>query len=279
MQSSRISTAVRRLRKATVAGYYYPSGPQQLREELDRLVAEPAAKRQAVAAIVPHGNYAFSGRIVGRTLGRTVIPRRCIVLGPNHSGAGHPWGLMPAGGYQTPLGEVVVDEALTDALQRESSLLAMDYTAHANEHAIEVVLPFLQRLGPMDLSIVPLVIGSDDPVELSSVATALAEVIRQAAEPVLLVASADLTHYEPRGQVARKDAEFIRAIQTLEVSEILGRAETLTMLTCGGGPIACAVEASRLMGATRAELIDYTTSADAGGDPDSAIGYAGLILN
>ena len=269
----------KRLRQAMVAGYFYPKDPALLRQTLRELTEDGLPRTSSMGAIVPHGGFQFSGAIAGETFSRLSIPRRCVVLGPNHTGLGSPWSLMAEGAYQTPLGEVPVDVPLATALLEACPLLRDDEQAHLAEHAIEMALPFLQWLGPEALAIVPLVIGSEDVDECEQVAGALARVIRQSGEPGLVVASADFNHYEPREVTASKDAQVIAAVQTLNHAQFLEQVRVLDVTMCGHGSIACFLGAMRRLGATQAHLIRYGTSADAGGDPHSAIGYAGMIVN
>jgi AmmeMemoRadiSam system protein B len=284
--------AVKRTRQAAVAGYFYPKESEELREELGRLTRRRSAADRSSCetacggiptrqrgAIVPHAGFQYSGRVAGETFSQLEIPKRCVILGPNHSGWGAAWSLMAEGAYATPLGEVPIDEPLARALLETCPLLAADHVAHKAEHAIEVELPFLQWLGPKQLSIVPLVIGSDSAEEYHRVAAALARLISQSGEPVLLLASSDFTHYEPEAVAVEKDSQVIGAIQALDTSEFLRLVRGLPVRMCGYGPVACVLSAARQLGATGATLVRYATSAEAGGDPHSVVGYAGIIVN
>lgn len=262
-----------------MAGLFYPNTPEALREELGRFTAARAQPMPARGVIVPHASYRYSGSIAGETLSRVAIPRRCVILGPNHTGWGEPWSLMAEGAYVTPLGEVPIDAPFARDLLDACPLLTADDLAHRGEHAVEVGLPFLQCLGPADLTIVPLVIGSEQPDECEQLASALAGCVGRSGEPVLLVASADFTHYEPATVVAHQDTQLIEAIQALDASRFLQEVRELRVAMCGHAPIACVLGAARRLGASGAQLVRYATSADAGGDPQSAVGYAGIILN
>ncbi len=182
------------------------------------------------------------------------------------------------GAYRTPLGEVPVDEALALALQERCPFLTVDAWAQRGEHAIEVVLPFLQRCGPPDFSMVPLVLGAVDPCELTHCAEALADVVRAQPEPVVLIGSSDLSQYESSERGARQDRMVIEAIRRLDGRRLLDGIQEASIRMCGAEAVACVVEAARALGATHAELIRYGTSVEAGGDPDSVVGYAGLII-
>ncbi len=271
--------AAKRIRQATVAGYCYPQDAQTLRQTLRELIPLAVAKRAAVGVLVPHACYQLSGSIIGETLSRVAIPSICVVLAPNHTGIGPSWSLMTEGAYQTPLGEVPIHESFAHAWREACPLLSADHTVHQVEHAIEVELPFLQWLGPQDLAIVPVIINAEDAQACEHVAEALAQVIRQTREPVLLIASSELTHYEPQQVAAQSDAQLLEALQALDVRRFREQAEASQLITCSAGPVSCLIMASTKLGASQANLVRYQTSADAGGDPDSVIGYAGMILN
>ncbi len=271
-------TAVKRARPSTVAGYYYPRHREELAHTLIQLLPPQEATRSALGVVVPHGSWAFSGSVAGRTLSRIHLPRRVIVLAPNHTGLGHAWSVMSSGAYATPLGDVPIDEALAEALLRACPLFAEDHTAHWPEHAIEVLLPFLQSLGPADLAMVPIVIDSTTPTDYQHAGEAIARVVKQSPEPVLLMASADLTHYEPHERVRATDELLLASVQSGEAARWIAQLRDLRIATCAEAPVACLLEATRRLGATHTELVSYATSAEAGGDPHSVIGYAGLLI-
>ena len=186
---------------------------------------------------------------------------------------------MTQGAYRTPLGEVPIDESCAVALRTRCSFLAQDDSAQMGEHAIEVLLPFLQRRAPDDLSIVPLITSSEDVEECHRVAVALAQVVRMQEEPVLLIASTDLSHYEPLERAAVQDHSLIEAIRSLETDRLLNLMRDQGIRMCGVGAVICVLEAAKALGAQGGTLAAYGTSADAGGDPHSTIGYAGMVIH
>ena len=266
------------IRRPSVAGYFYPSDSGELREAVDRLAPGDAHRIRAHAVIAPHGSFRHSGAIAGAAFARVIVPRRCIVIGPSHTGSWMPWSIMAGGSYRTPLGDVPVDAACAQALSARCAFLETDAWSQRGEHAIEVLLPFLQHLGPRDLSIVPIVTGSDDPDEIVRLATALAQVIRMQEEPVLLVASSDLSHYETLADGAHQDRELLAAAEAMDGEALIRLVQHNRWLMCGYGAVACVLEASKRLGARRSSLVRYGTSAEAGGDPDSAIGYASVVI-
>jgi len=266
------------IRRPAVSGYFYPSDPSQLRALVDRLTRHDQARVQARGLIVPHGSYRHAGAIAGAAFGRVVIPRRCIVVGPSHTGSWMPWSLMTGGAYRTPLGDVPIDAACAAALRARCPFLEADAWSQRGEHAIEVLLPFLQHLGPRDVSIVPIVTGADRAEEFAQLAQALAQVIRMLEEPVLLIASSDFSHYESQACVVEQDRALLDAVQAMDGAALVRLVQDTRPLMCGYGAVACVLDALRQLGARRANLVRYGTSADAGGDPHSAIGYASVII-
>ena len=266
------------IRRPAVAGYFYPADPAVLRGQLDAFLRADAAAVQARAVVVPHGSYAHSGNLVGAALSRVMIPRRCILVGPSHTGSWMPWSVFMSGAYRTPLGDVPIDTRCAEALRARCPFLEPDAWAQRGEHAIEVLLPFLQRRRQAELAVVPIVTGSDDPAEFAQLAAALAQVVRLQEEPVLLVASSDLSHYEPRVRAAEQDRTLLDLIGALDGPGLIRYVQEHPVSMCGYGPVACILEAAKILGANRTTLVGYRTSAEAGGDPGSVTGYASLII-
>lgn len=268
------------IRRPAVAGYFYPQDSGELAAAVDRLsrAAEGLPREAATAVLVPHGSVAQSGAVIGAALGRVRIPRLCIILGPSHTGSWMPWSIMERGSYRTPLGDVPIASALADALRRRCAFLEADAWAQPGEHAIEVVLPFLQRLGPQDVAVVPVVMASEDAPELRQMARALAETVRMAEEPVLLIASTDLSHYEPEAAAALQDRRLLDAISARDSSRLLQLVQDDGIRMCGCAAAACVLDAATELGAEHVSIERIGSSVEAGGDPHSVIGYAGIII-
>lgn len=273
-----------RLRRPTVAGYYYPREPEALRQLLVQLTGRSDATRQisslpqAHAVLAPHGTLAFSGSVAASAFGAISIPRRCIVLGPHHLGLGGAGSVMAAGAYATPLGQVPIETSLAEALLAAGPVLAADHATHRDEHAIEALLPFLQWLGPPDLAIVPVIVNTRESNTMYHLAEALARVVARWEEPVLLVASVDLSHYDAQERVRDTDARILDAVGALDPQGVLEHLRALRPMTCATACLVSVLGAAIRLGAKRSTVTAYATSADAGGDPHSAIGYAGVVL-
>ena len=261
-----------------MAGYYYLAGSAALTAALEALLPRDIMPRPARAVIVPHDSLRRSGTIVADTLSRVVIPRRCIVLGPSHTGSWMRWSVMPAGAYRTPLGDVPVDEALAEMLRARCPFLEPDAWGQRGEHAIEAIVPWLQRLGPPELAIVPIIIGSDTPQEVAALADALQEAVRASSEPVLLIASSDLSHFAPAAKTAEQDERLTQRICALDSEGLRSAIRQEAIRMCGESAVACIVQAAKALGAERGVVARHGTSAEASGDPGSVTGYAGIVI-
>jgi len=206
-------------RRPAVAGMFYPADAPVLRGMVDAfLQAVEVPATSALGAIAPHAGLVYSGQCAAHVLGRIEIPAVVVILAPNHTGrCAAPGGVSvwTRGRFSTPLGDVPVAEALADALLARCDLAAADRIAHGGEHAIEVELPFLQ-VRTDTVEILPIVLAWDDWRRAQQLATALAELVAQWPQPVLLLASSDMTHYESAAHAAAKDRIALAAIERLD---------------------------------------------------------------
>ncbi|HUI42147.1 MAG TPA: AmmeMemoRadiSam system protein B [Terriglobia bacterium] len=270
------------LRRPAVAGRFYPAGRAALERELDRWLA-PGAEAEpdfasAVGCLVPHAGYQYSGEVAGAVYRRLPARPEYIILGPNHFGQGAPLALMAVGAWATPLGQASLNSALARVVRLACPLLTEDAEAHATEHSLEVQIPFLQRRGH-PFSFLPIAVGVSDYDTLEELGHAVATGVKSSAEGVLIVASSDLNHYEPDGVTRAKDRKAIDRILNLDAPGLWETIFRERISMCGFGPAVALLVAARDLGATRAELVRYATSADAGGPRDSVVGYAGIVVS
>jgi len=265
------------IREPVVAGRFYPGSPDRLKEMIERLVDAGAAKEDVVGVLVPHAGYEYSGPVAGATISRVRFKDTFVVMGPSHTGMGQPFSIMTEGTWRTPLGEVEVDAELAGKVLGLSDFLREDYLAHMQEHAVEVQIPFLQYFKP-DVKIVPIILASADVSVYREIGKALAQAIGELGREVVIVASGDMTHYEPQESAQRKDREGIGAILDLDEEELLKRVRELGISMCAYAPAAVLVSAAKELGAGDAELVRYQTSGDSTGDYSAVVGYAGIII-
>jgi AmmeMemoRadiSam system protein B len=273
-----MTQAAARLHRSHVAGYWYPQDAGELRREILRLAGPAHPVAEAVGVLLPHGPYDRAGRVGASTAAAVAIPRRCVIFSPTHTGRGAGWSVLAEGAYATPLGEVPIDEALAQAALADAPQVSVDEQAHAGEHGIEALLPLLQVFGPAELQVLPVVTGRADPAACAAVAAAVAGGVRRLGEPVLIIGSVDMTQFEPGAEVARKDAALARALAGLDGEGFERQARASGAAICGAAAVRCALELVRRLGARGGEPIAYATSAETGGDPESATGYLGMMF-
>jgi MEMO1 family protein len=277
------------IRHPAVAGRFYPADPRDLEARVRQFVAEAPSNQQeksdggkscarnALACLVPHAGYVFSGGVAGAVYARLNFPRRIIILGPRHRPRGADFAINTGGAWETPLGRVEIDSELANLLVVVCPLLVNDEVAHRIEHSIEVQLPFLQVLAA-DFRFVPIAIGTLDFEMLTLLGHALAHVITGMGEPVLLIASSDMNHYEPDEITRAKDHLAIEQMLTLSAGGLYDTVRREKISMCGCGPAVAIITAALDLGATDAELVRYTTSSDVLGDREDVVGYAGMIF-
>ena len=265
-------------RRPAVAGQFYPADAQSLRHLIQSYSPVVEEKIAALGVMVPHAGYVYSGAIAGAVFARVRIPSKVILLGPNHHGLGARAALFPAGTWHTPLGSVAIDEDLAGELLTACPLLTADPRAHQAEHSLEVQIPFLQVLAP-DCRIVPLCLGHLSLEELLELGAALARILAAHPGEVLMVASSDMTHYEPGAVAREKDERALQRIIALDPEGLYRTVRDGRISMCGVLPMVAMLEAARLAGASRATLVRYGNSGDITGDQSSVVGYAGVVLS
>lgn len=265
------------IRKPAVAGQFYPDNADKLRSGLQQLIPDSSAKRNVIGVISPHAGYLYSGSIAGRLMAGITIPRTVIIIGPNHRGTGALAALAPEDGWQTPLGVVPIEKRLNTLIQRLIPAVQPDAAAHALEHSLEVQVPFLQYLRP-DVSIVPLCLSFGDTVGCELLGKGLAAAIRGFGEPVLMLASSDMTHYESAESAQKKDTHALKKVLALDAQGLLEVCRTKHITMCGVAPAAVMLVAARALGATQAELVAYTTSGEVTGDLNEVVAYAAVSV-
>lgn len=268
-----------KIRTAVVAGQFYPGSALALKRQIESFLDKSAQKQDVIACMLPHAGYIYSGAVAAQTVSRMNIKEKIILLGPNHTGYGENFSLMAEGIWQTPLGQVKIDSALAKEILKNSRFLKEDALAHAHEHSLEVELPFLQYVRE-NFEIVPIAFLSSDISSLKEIGREIAQTIKllNLKDKVLIVASSDMTHYEPQEYAQKKDHEAIKAILALDEDLLAKRIQQLGISMCGYAPVIAMLKAAKELGATKSALVKYQTSGDITGDTDSVVGYAGIIV-
>ncbi len=268
------------LRRAAVAGTFYPSDPGELKE-LIRSFHKPIAKKiKAKACMLPHAGYIYSGAVAVNTLAGIEIPGICVLIGPNHTGRGEAFSIMQEGFWQTPFGDVRINTVLAQSICRYFKYLVVDEEAHILEHSLEVEVPILQYFSPA-VEIVPITIASDDPELLEELGNAIALAIQaeNLKDNSLVIASSDMSHYVSAEMAKINDQQAIKEIIGLNPSGLIQKVEELNISMCGYAPVASMLYAAKALGAKKAGLSGYQTSGDVTGDYASVVGYAGVVIS
>jgi AmmeMemoRadiSam system protein B len=184
---------------------------------------------------------------------------------------------MSEGAWRLPTGDVPIDTALAKKLAAHCELIAEDHLAHTFEHSLEVQLPFLLARQP-NLSIVPLCLSHVNYENCLKIAQALAMTIKESSQPVLMVASSDMNHYENQTITKKKDQDAIEKVINLDPKGLVDTVSREGITMCGVIPTTIMLLAAKLLGAKSAKLIKHETSGDVCGDMDAVVGYAGIIV-
>jgi AmmeMemoRadiSam system protein B len=226
--------------------------------------------------MVPHAALTYSGPVAAHgylRLADACPPEVIVIIGPDHHGAGGAISLAPEARWRTPLGEVITEHPVKAALRRHG--LAENRGGHAQEHCIEVQLPFLQYLG-YEGPVLPVVMGAQDPETVRRLVDGLGEAA--GSHELTLIASTDLSHYLPHDRATQTDRFVLDALLTgdgLALLEVVARRQ-ITM--CGPGPAAAVLETIRRLGGGRVEVLRYATSGDVSGDRSSVVGYVAAAI-
>jgi MEMO1 family protein len=268
------------IRPPAVSGRFYPSDKKKLALEIEQFTSAGQAEKRRVPAlgcIVPHAGYMYSGHVAGAVYGAIEIPGRCILLGPRHFPRGEAMAIISEGSWHTPFGDAQIDSELAAKLKQSCPLLREDRVAHQREHSLEVQIPFLQHLAPK-LRFVPVVLATHRYPDLEVLGHAVAQMIAAQKDPVLVIASTDMNHYESDAITRAKDRKAIDRILELDPRGLYDTVNSEDISMCGYAATVAMLVAMRDLGATHAELVRYATSGDITGDRDEVVGYAGLIV-
>ena len=277
-----------RVRKPAVAGVFYPADKESLLSSIKdcflhdhgpRSLPPASDKNRFIAIIAPHAAYQYSGPVAAHAYYYASIlkPELIILIGPNHYGLGSGVASMKECLWQTPLGYVKVDDSAVEQAVKVSGIIDINDYSHSKDHCLEVQLPMLQFIYKHEFKILPIILWMQDKDTAEDIGKAIAEVAKS--KDTLLIASSDFTHYEPNDVAHKKDNELIKAILELNIVKFYTILERLDVSACGYGAIAAIIHASRLLGASKGELLKYATSGDIAGNKDSVVGYAAIMIS
>jgi len=275
------------LRNPAVAGSFYPGD----REDLSGLIRNcyshpigperfpPEKEREAkyLACVSPHAGFEYSGPVAAHTylhvssFGR---PDLIVIVGPNHHGVGGGVSTFKEGAWETPLGKMNIDSTAASELVKVSGIVDFNEESHRREHSIEVQLPFLQSLYGDSVPFLPISLLFQDMETATTLGRSIAQIA--SGRRAILVASSDLTHYEPYDAARKKDAALLEQVAKMDVPGFYRTLEGDNVTACGYGAIATVITAAGLLGLGKGELLKYASSGDTGGDKTQVVGYGSL---
>ena len=265
------------IRRAAVAGSWYPDSAPALEAAVDRYLAdadkdEVTPGGELVAIISPHAGLMYSGPVAAHAyrLLRNRPVDVAVLVGPSHFVGFAGVAIVPSGGFETPLGVAWIEAACAADLTAAATIIREHPAAHTREHSLEMQLPFLQRVAPR-AAIVPLLMGYQTADTAEKLAFALASVLR--GRRALLVASTDLSHYHDRAAATRLDATVIDCVSRFDTDALQHALEARPEHACGGGPAVAVMRAAELLGARHSALLSYADSGEVSGDTSAVVGY------
>ena len=276
------------VRKAAVAGSWYPGTATALTAAVDRYLAaadrdtgpDRIAGGDLAALIAPHAGLMYSGPVAAHAyrLLRERVFDVAVLVGPSHFVGFDGVSIQASGGFETPLGVVPIDADTASAIISAAPVSGLIHelpAAHGREHSLEMQLPFLAHLAPR-LPIVPLVMGH----QTADTARALGDALGSAlgGRRALLVASTDLSHYHDAATASRLDAVVIDCVARFDVAGLQRALDARPEHACGGGPTVAVMRAAWLAGARDAVVLNYADSGDVSGDKTAVVGYLAAAL-
>ena len=277
-----------RVRSPAVAGSFYPADPLELNGLIDECFDSSPLGPQGtkpvssamIAGMAPHAGYVYSGPCAAH-LYSALDPavKRVIILGVNHWARGHRASLSPWQTWRTPLGEVTVDQELSDIIEARVKFLKPDAPAHAQEHSIEVQLPFLERtLG--DFTFLPISLSHLTEEECAELGASIADLCKTDADSqqkTFILASSDLSHYLSPKETDRLDRIALERVLALDAPGLLSVVEDKNISMCGVLPTAVMLFAAAALGVKRARLLKHCHSGDVS-PMRKVVGYASVAF-
>jgi MEMO1 family protein len=262
------------VRKAAVAGAWYPGAAPALADAVDRHLAQADRDLAGdlVAIIAPHAGLMYSGPVAAHAyrLLRDRVFDVAVLVGPSHFVGFDGVSVYPSGGFATPFGVAAIDADCARAIATATPVVRADPAAHAREHSLEMQLPFLKHLAP-GLPIVPLLMGYQTADTAGALGDALAAALR--GRKALVVASTDLSHYHDAATASALDRVVIDCVERFDADGLQAALDARPDHACGGGPTVAVMRAAALAGARDAVVLKYADSGDVSGDKSAVVGY------
>jgi len=270
-----------KIRPPAVAGMFYPEKKITLDQEVAMVLEESREidlQGEIIGIVVPHAGYMFSGGVAARAY-RQLFELKIeivVVIAPSHCEYFTEISIFDGYAYSTPLGTIPVDKDLAQELVKQSPQIVLSDKGHRfEEHALEVQLPFLQKIFD-NFRFVPIVMGEHSQDNIQSLANGLARVLKD--KKSLIVASTDLSHFYNDEKANSLDQVVVDDIENFDEEQLFIDLQSGECEMCGGGPVMATIKACKLLGANKSQVLLYRNSGDITGDRSDVVGYLSAIF-
>jgi len=271
-------------RPSPLVGRWYPAHPKELADSVDSYIQAaqiPEIQGKILALVSPHAGHIYSGPVAGYAF-RSISnlnPELVVILSPFHQY--HPDAILTSGhqAYETPLGEISIDRESVELVNRslhEKTGFELSEIRNDSEHAIEIILPFLQRALQSEFRLLPLMLRRQDPQLMRALGEILSGLI--SSHSTLLVASTDLSHFQTAEEAQKLDQTIIDGIQALDPEQLYRAHQKKTGSACGLGALAAVIWAVKAGGSAEVQILNYAHSGDITGDNSSVVGYTSAVI-
>ncbi len=282
------------IRKPAVSGLFYDDDPEILRKAIENCFKHELGPgeipklntsnhlndNEIYGILAPHAGYSYSGPIAAHAYYHLVkqgFPETFIILCPNHTGIGSGVSIFDEGIWNTPLGDIEIDNEFATELLNNVDIINSDSSAHLKEHSCEIHLPFLQYF-TNNFKIVPIVMWMQDIETSNDLSRGIVEIANKLKTSISIIASTDLTHYAPKEIAYKQDKLILDKIASMDEIGMMNEINKFNITMCGYGPTMTTIKATRKLGANKCEILKYATSGDISGDSSSVVGYCSGIF-
>lgn len=268
-----------KIRHQQVAGYFYPAEKDKLQKDISLLLQSAKSEKsfdKIFGIVSPHAGYIYSGKTAAYAynLLKDKSYKTVIVISPSHAEYFPGISIYDGDAYETPLGIVKIDQAMTDKLVEGSKIIFRGIQGHRKEHALEVQIPFLQSV-LNDFKIVPIVMGDQGKIFVDELAEKISLVVN---DQTLIVASSDLSHFYDAEEADKLDSVVEKRINDFEFERLLKDLDDKECEACGGGIIAVIMKAASLKNINKSVVLNRSDSGEITGDKSEVVGYLSAVV-
>jgi len=270
------------IREPSVSGSFYPNNPKTLKKDIEDYLSNAdfeSRDTDIVGLISPHAGYMYSGQVAayGYKAIKGLHYDAVIIIAPSHRSHFEGVAVLEEGGYRTPLGVVHIDEELVREIINLRTVVWPNLAVHRGEHSLEVQIPFLQVV-LKNFSLVPLIMGSQEPALCELLAENLYKSIKKTNKKVLVVGSTDLSHYYPYTKAVELDTVVTHHLKNYDIEGLQNDFRKGTCEACGMGPILTTMLLSKKLGALYSKVLKYANSGDVSSDRSGVVGYVSCVF-